>query len=130
MPIVPKDALSDDFMKEFIYDDKFPFKLAIAENSVHNWKPETPILFCYCIADEQVNYKNAIVASTLMKSKGAQNITLRDTSKKMGHRTCAVFSSVYAKMYFDSFVKGSKKGRKGPILNRIALSFAKIKVKK
>lgn len=130
MPEVPKDILTDEFLLGLSNNEKFPFKLAIAENSVHNWKPETPVLFCYCKADEQVNYKNAIIASDVMKSKGAKNIKLRHTSRKMGHRTCAVFSSVYAKMYFDSFVKGSKKGRKGPLINRMAISLAKIKVKK
>ncbi|MES2139117.1 MAG: lipase family protein [Bacteroidota bacterium] len=130
MPEVPKDILTDEFLLGLSSNEKFPFKLAIAENSVHNWKPETPVLFCYCKADEQVNYKNAIIASDVMKSKGAKNIKLRHTSRKMGHRTCAVFSSVYAKMYFDSFVKGSKKGRKGPLINRMAISLAKIKVKK
>lgn len=130
MPEVPKDILTDEFLQGYSKEEKFPFKLAIAENSLHNWKPETPVLFCYCKADEQVNYKNAIVASDAMKLKGAKNIQLRQTSKKMGHKSCAVFSSVYAKMYFDSFVKGSKKGRKGPLINRMALSLAKMKVKK
>ena len=130
MPETPKDALSDEFMQGYLNNNKFPFTLAIIENSVHNWKPETPVLFCYCKADEQVNYKNAIIASEAMKLKGAENVKLRHTSRKMGHRSCAVFSSVYAKMYFDSFVKGSKKGRKGPLINRMAIALAKIKVKK
>ncbi len=129
MPAVPKDILTDEFMKGFLTNDKFPFKLALTANSVHNWKPETPVLLCYCKADEQVNYKNATITAAAMKAKGAKNIKLCDSSRKMGHRSCAMFSSVYTKMYFDSFLKGSKKGRKGPILSRIALSIAKIKVK-
>ncbi len=129
MPPVPKDILTDDFLQGYLNNDKFPFSLDLAKNSVHDWKPETPVLFCYCEADEQVNYKNALVASAAMKAKGATNIKLRDTSRKMGHRSCATYSSVYTKMYFDSFLKGSKKGRKGPVLNRIVLSFIKMKVK-
>lgn len=129
MPGIPKDILTDEFLQGYLNNDKFPFKLALAKNSVHNWKPETPVLFCYCEADEQVNYRNAFVASDAMKAKGATNIKLRDTSRKMGHKTCATFSSVYTKMYFDSFVNGSKKGRKGPVINRMALAFFKMKVK-
>lgn len=130
MPEMPKDILTDKFLKEYATNDKFPFKLELLENSLCDWKPETPVLFCYCKADEQVSYKNAIVASETMKSKGAKNIKLRHTSKKMGHKTCAIFSSAYTKMYFDSFVKGSKTGRKGPVINRMALSLAKINIKK
>ena len=129
MPEVPKDILTDDFLKGYLNDDKFPFKLDLELNSVHNWVPETPVLLCYCKADEQVSYKNAIITSETMKAKGAKNVGLRKVGRKFGHKSCAVFASVYAKMYFDSFVNGSKKGRKGPIINRIALSIYKLKVK-
>jgi hypothetical protein len=130
MPEIPKDALTDEFMNDYLNNAKMPFRLALNANSLNDWKPASPLLFCYCKADEQVDYRNALITSATMKAKGATNIRLRDTSKKMGHRTCALYSSVYAKMYFDSFVKGSKKGRKGPLVNRIVLSLAKMKVKK
>ena len=130
MPVVPKDALKDEFVKAYADNDKFPFKLALAANSVHDWKPETPVMLCYCKADEQVSYKNAIVTAAAMKEKGAKNIKLCHSGRRFGHKTCATFSSAYTKMYFDSFLKGSKTGRKGPILNRMALSLYKLKVKK
>jgi len=130
MPTIPKDELSDEFMKELLNNDTFDFKLKLTENSVHDWKPISPVLLCYCKADEQVSYKNAIVASKAMKAKGAKNIKLRHSSRKMEHESCAIFSAAYAKMYFDSFVNGSKKGKKGPIIKRIAISLAKLSVKK
>jgi hypothetical protein len=130
MPVVPKDALTDEFLQGYKNNDKFPFKLDLAINSVHNWKPETPVLLCYCKADEQVNYQNAIVTSAAMKAKGAKNIKLCSVGRRYGHKTCATFASVYTKMYFDSFVKGSKTGRKGPIINRMAIAFYKLKVRK
>lgn len=129
MPEVPKDALTDQFLQKYLNDDKFPFKLDLIKNSVHDWKPETPVMFCYCKADEQVNYENAIVASDAMKAKGSKNIKLCPAGRRFGHKTCAMFSSVYTKMYFDSFVKGSKKGRKGPLINRMAIAIFKMKVK-
>jgi hypothetical protein len=130
MPQVPKDILTDDFLQGYLNNDKFPFKLALAQNSVHDWKPETPVLLCYCKADEQVNYKNAFVASKAMNAKGAKNIKVCSVGRRFGHKTCATFASVYTKMYFDSFVNGSKKGRKGPIVNRFILSLYKLKIKK
>jgi hypothetical protein len=129
MPEVPKDILTDQFMEEYSKNEKLPFRVALTKNSLNDWKPETPVLLCYCKADEQVSYQNAIITSATMKAKGAKNIKLRPAGRKFGHKTCAIFSSVYTKMYFDSFVKGSKKGRKGPIINRMALSLAKLKVK-
>ena len=127
MPEVPKDVLKDEFMEAFNNNDQFPFKVALSKNSVHDWKPEVPVMMCYCTADEQVNYKNAFVASDAMKAKGAKHITLRNAGKKFGHGKCAIYASAYTKMYFDSFLKGSKHGRKGPLLKRMALATLKIK---
>ena len=129
MPEVPKDALTDQFLQGYLNNAHFPFKVDLEKNSLHNWKPETPVMFCYCKADEQVNYQNAIIASSAMKAKGAKNIKLCPAGRRFGHKTCAMFSSVYTKMYFDSFVKGSNKGRKGPIINRMAIAIFKMKVK-
>ncbi len=130
MPEIPKDVLTDDFLNGYVNDDKFPFKAELKLNSVNDWKPETPVLLCYCKADEQVSYENAIIASANMKARGAKNIKLRSAGRRFGHKTCAVYSSMYTKMYFDSFLNGSKKGRKGPLGKRLALSISKMKVKK
>jgi hypothetical protein len=127
MTPIPKDVLKDEFMEGFKNNDQFPFKIALSKNSVHDFKPEVPLLMCYCTADEQVNYKNAFVARDAMKAKGAKNIRLQNAGKKFGHGKCAIYASAYTKMYFDSFIKGSKKGRKGPIVKRIALATLKVK---
>lgn len=127
MPPIPKDVLKDEFMEAFKTNAEFPFKVALSKNSVHDWKPEAPVMMCYCTADEQVNYKNAFIAKDAMEAKGAKHITLRNAGKKYGHGKCAIYSSAYTKMYFDSFVKGSKHGRKGPLVKRMALATLKVK---
>lgn len=124
---VPKDVLKDDFVNDLITNEKAPFKIALQKNSVHDFKPEVPLMLCYCTADEQVNYQNAFIARDAMKLKGAKNIRLQNAGKKFEHGKCAIYASAYTKMYFDSFVKGSKKGRKGPILKRLALATIKVK---
>ena len=44
---------------------------------------------CYCKADEEVYYKNALVAHEYMKSNGANHNRLRHTGKKFNHFDCA-----------------------------------------
>jgi len=130
MPAIPKDILSDEFLKALSTNDTFSFKLKLEENSVDNWKPETPVFFCYCKGDEQVPYQNAINASKTMKKNGAKNIKLHKSSNKMRHNPCAIFSSMYTKMYFDSIVNGKKNWKKGNLSKRILISIAKIKARK
>jgi len=125
MPKIPKDAIKNEVIDEYLKNERFPFKVALKENSTHNWVPKTPMMLCYCEADEQVDYKNSIVAQDTMKKLGAKNITLRRVSKKMDHGTCALYAVLYTKMYFESFINGSKKGRKGPVFKRMLISLAK-----
>lgn len=130
MPPIPKDVIVDSVVERYVKDPNFPFKVKLAENSVHDWKPQAPVQMCYCMGDEQVTYKNAIVAQTNMKKRGAKHVRALRISKTLGHVDCAMFAAIRTKMYFDSFIKGSKHGRKGPLLKRWVLNIGKKQVEK
>jgi hypothetical protein len=126
LPIVPKDMLSDSVVNEFQNNPDFRFTKLLQENSMDNWVPEMPMQICYCRGDEEVVYTNALVAHAAMKEMGAKNVKLRKVGgKKYTHRKCADWAVVYTKFYFDSFRRGSKKGRKGPIFKRWLVGIAK-----
>ncbi|MBK7148297.1 MAG: hypothetical protein IPH78_05610 [Bacteroidetes bacterium] len=129
LPEVPKDMIRDTFVNLFLNDPDFILNKALNDNSLCHWKPENPILLCYCESDEQVNYRNSIVAREGMMQLGAKHITLRQSGKKYGHNKCAMFASTYAQLYFDSFRKGSKYGTKGSAGKRFLLALAKLAVK-
>lgn len=128
LPEVPKDIIADDILKAFLEDTTFAFRKALQANDVYNWKPEAPVLLCYCKGDEQVSYKNALTAERVMKLNGAKNVKLNHSGKKFGHNTCALYTSIYTKMWFDSFVAGSKNGRKGPVFKRMLVNLSKVKM--
>ncbi len=126
LPTVPKDMLSDSLIDLFVNDDEFIFKQLLRENSMDNWVPERPMQICYCLGDEEVVYTNALLAYEYMHARGAKNVKLRKAGgKKYTHRKCADWAVVYTKFYFDSFRKGSKKGRKGPVFKRWLVGIAK-----
>lgn len=125
IPSVPKDVVKPAIVQAYLDNDDFPFKQALRDNSVHNWKPERPVLLCYCKADEQVSYLNSIVTHETMKKNGAQHVYLKHVNKHLGHNDCALFAVMHTKMFFDSFRKGSKKGNMGPIGKRFLLSIGK-----
>lgn len=130
MPPVPKDVFKPEALQAFENDPNFPFRKALEENNVFNWAPNEPVMLCYCEADEQVYYKNSIVAHKAMKENGSKNVRLRNSGKKFNHGQCAVYASVYTKYWFDSFRKGSKKGRKGDPFKLFILEVAKKKLVK
>lgn len=126
LPNIPKDMVKPEFVEQYQNDPDFILRKELVNNSVFDWKPESPVQICYCKGDEEVLYTNALVAHETMEENGAEHITLRHTGKKYNHRDCADFSVVYTKFYFDSFRKGSKKGRKGPIFKRWMVGIAKL----
>jgi hypothetical protein len=129
LPEIPKDMIMDSIVEVYRTDSTFPLHRVLRENSLCNWKPENPVKLCYCDKDEQVTYKNALVAADHMKKLGAEHVTLTRGGKKYGHYKCAIFASMYTKIYFDSFRNGSKYGRKGNVNKRFLLAMAKLAIK-
>jgi hypothetical protein len=74
-----------------------------------------------------VDFKNAITAYETMKANGSESVKLKRAGKKFKHVNCALFASVYTKMFFDAYVKGGNK--KGPAFKRLLLNIGKMAVK-
>lgn len=130
MPKVPKDIVKDEIVEEYKKDEDFPFKKALAANNVNDWKAESPVLLCYCKADEQVYYGNSLSAHKHMKAQGSKRIKLKSAGKHFDHNTCALFASMHTKMWFDSFCKGHKRGNLGPVFKRFLLGIGKSRLTK
>jgi len=127
LPQVPIEMLNDSFVNRYLNDKDFVMHKALKENTICYWKPENPVQLCHCKGDEIVYYENSVVACNVMKQQGATDVTLKNPSKRFGHRGCGLFATMYSKMYFDSFRAGSKHGRKGSFAQRFFLSLAKLK---
>lgn len=126
LPKIPKDVFREEAINAFEKDPEFPFRRLLESNNVHDWKAEEPVMLCYCKADEQVYYKNAFSARDAMKARGSRLVKLRNAGRKFNHGQCAVFSSIYTKYWFDSFRRGSKKGRKGDPMRLLLLELKKL----
>ncbi len=128
LPEIPADVVHPDLLKEYMNNPNFKFNTALKENDLLDWIPTSPTQLCYCNADKIVLHENAKVAFKKMKKNGSKTIKLRRAAKKFGHINCAIFTSIYTKMWFDSFRKGSKKGCKGPWLKRFLLYLQKVRM--
>jgi hypothetical protein len=129
LPEIPADMIVDSLVIEFKENPDFVFTKMLEKNNNFDWKPESPMMLCYCKNDEQVTYKNAFVAHDAMVGNGAKRIILRSGGDKYGHNKCALFSMMYTKFFFDSIKNGKEKGKKGKLMKRFLISLAKIAVK-
>jgi len=129
LPIVPIDMIAPKFAKIYKEDPNFIFTIKLKENNLHDWVPKSPVQLCYCENDEEVLAENSIVAYNYMTSHGAKHITKRDVGNTFTHHSCASFTALYSKLYFDSFRNGYKNGTKGAFFKNIIIDIAK-KIKK
>ena len=70
------DLLKDDFVNSYLSGNEQELSSAFDENTLLNWKPNTPIHFFHGDSDETVPVENAFEAMENLKANGATNIQL------------------------------------------------------
>ena len=125
LPEIPVDMVQPDLVEQYLNNPNFKFRLALEENNLIDWKTDTPTQICYCTEDKRVLKENSFIAYETMLKNGSTNLSLRKAGNKVDHIECAGYAFVYTKLWFNSFKKGSKKGRRGNIFKRLALSIKK-----
>lgn len=125
LPKVPMDMIASYFADEYRNNPDFIFTKHLQDNNLYQWVPEAPVQLCYCESDEEVYYKNSLVAYDYMTSNGAKHITKRNIGNKFTHFECANYAALYSKFYFDSFRNGNKNGTKGPFFKNLIIGMAK-----
>lgn len=125
LPEIPVDIIAPNLVDEYINNPNFKFKLALEENNLIHWATNVPTQLCYCTEDKRVLKENSFIAYETMLNKGSTNLKLFKVGNHLDHITCAGYAFVYTKLWFNTFRKGSKKGRKGNLLKRLALNIKK-----
>ncbi len=127
LPEVPSSIIRDSFVNAYKNEANFPFKVRLEENGLTNWKPQAPTLLCGCGGDREVHFDNSILAFNNMKKLGVTAIKLDNLSNKLDHNTCAAFTVLTMKYFFDRFKKNGKNPKlKGiPPLKKFLIGFIK-----
>jgi len=86
----PLQMLQPDIVQEIIADPGHPFNLALKDNNVYAWAPETPTRIYYCMADDQVPFENSLLARDTMVARGAADLIANDVSPTSDHGGCVV----------------------------------------
>ena len=102
-PSVPKHIFKQVMIDSFTNNLNHPFRIALAQNDVYNWKPTSPVRIMFTRADKEVNWHNAVTLYNSFVGQGATNIDTVCVSETLAHYDAAQFAILGMKSYFESF---------------------------
>ncbi|MFN0015076.1 MAG: T9SS type A sorting domain-containing protein [Saprospiraceae bacterium] len=96
----PLRMLVPALVQEVIADPGHPFNVALKDNNVYAWAPTTPTRIFYCMADDQVPFRNSLVALDTMKARGAVNLEALDVKPDADHGGCVTPALTNTLLFF------------------------------
>ena len=103
MPSVPKHIFKPEMIDSFTNNPNHPFRLALADNDVYNWKPDSPVHIVFCRADKEVDPRNALTLFNTFKANGVTQVDTICASETLPHFQCAQFAVLSMKAFFQPF---------------------------
>ncbi len=100
---IPKNMFQDSVLNAVINDPVHPFNVALRDNDVYDWAPQAPTRLFYCMADDQVPYRNSIVADSVMNLRGAPDVQAIDVNSTADHGGCVFPAVLNAFLFFDQY---------------------------
>lgn len=101
---VTADLFTATFLGDYFSTGETEVKARLAENSVYDWAPQSPVRLFHGVDDITVPYANATTAQTTMSSNGAGDVVVIDCpATPADHSTCAQPYLEYMLGYFLSF---------------------------
>ncbi|MAQ70098.1 MAG: hypothetical protein CMD23_03275 [Flavobacteriales bacterium] len=104
LPEVPIEIFTDEYYQEYLNNENHPFKLALIDNDVYNFVPQSPMRLLHCNGDDNVTYENAQVAYDYFVKNGADNVELIDGGN-FTHLECASIAILAGKIWIDSMAE-------------------------
>lgn len=85
-----KYLFNDEFRDLITADENHPFNQALRDNDLFDWKPTAPTMMLYCMSDDQVPFRNSVIADSVMNELGAENVSSMDVSNgaNLSHSDC------------------------------------------
>ena len=89
------------YYNNYLNDPNHPFRLALADNDVYDWVPQSYLRMVHCSGDQVVPYGNAQVAYDAFIAAGADSVELINGGSS-DHGPCAQTAIIGAKLYIDT----------------------------
>lgn len=83
-------------------DPSHPIIMALADNDTYDWAPTAPTLLYYCTQDEQVPFRNAILADSVMRANGSTSVLLESGGART-HGGCVIPAATRTLQFWEQF---------------------------
>ena len=102
--VVPNNILQDSIVQiARTLPDGHPIAEALRDNDVYDFVPEAPTRLYYCMADDQVTFRNAIIADSAMNAAGAANVQAFDVNSNADHGGCVNPATTSTVIFFGQY---------------------------
>lgn len=97
---IPSDMFTTQAEDAFNNDPNFVFRQRLNENDLLNWTPQTKMRMYYCTGDEQVYFRNAVVADSVWNLQGAPDVQAVYLTND-NHGGCVDKALIAGKIFLD-----------------------------
>lgn len=84
-------------------DPSHPVIQALEDNDTYEWAPQKPTRIFYCMADDQVYFRNSVVADSVMQELGAVDLVTTDVLSEADHGGCVEPAIINTALFFNNF---------------------------
>jgi len=99
----PLDMINEDYYNNYQSNNNHPFRIALEENDLLDFIPESPMRLIHCAGDNDVPYENALMAFNAFSPFVTEELVLLDGGN-FNHSECAQFAIISAKLFFDELL--------------------------
>ena len=103
LPDTPNLMLNTAYFQDFLSNPNHIGWQILKDNDLYNWAPQAPLSMYYCTQDEQVFYKNSLVARDSMHALGATHVIATDFGPYT-HAGCASFCFLTGLALFEQYM--------------------------
>lgn len=91
---ITKHMLQENYIMALENDPNHPANIALQDNDVFDWTPQAKTRIYYCLADDQVPFRNSIVADSVMQMNGAPDVQTFNAGDNLDHGGCVIPASI------------------------------------
>ena len=104
--VKPRFMFLDSILNVFENEPSHPLNEILKDSDYFNWAPKAPLRMTYCPDDDQVDYRNATKADSVMNLMGAVDVDAIDVSdgQVLNHTGCIVPSLNFGIPWLLSFL--------------------------
>jgi hypothetical protein len=80
--------IQDSVLANMAKSPNHPLLRAMRDNDTYDWTPKAPTRMFYCKGDDQVTFRNSVVADSVMRKRGARDVAALDVNELANHTQC------------------------------------------